>query len=84
MYGYLLRGLLGMVIAAYVIITLAAPSGAQPAGCTVVGITSREDEGFPLAHCADGSYVYQDMDGSATCEPAVCWVGPFYRIEGVK
>jgi hypothetical protein len=32
-----------------------------PAGCTVVG---RVTEGFPLAHCADGSWMYQDLDGS--------------------
>jgi hypothetical protein len=34
-----------------------------PAGCTIVGDTG-PDEGFPVAHCADGSYVYADLDGS--------------------
>jgi hypothetical protein len=33
-----------------------------PAGCTVIGTTG-PDEGFPVAHCADGSWVYQDLDG---------------------
>ena len=73
-----------VLFALYVFASAWSSAGAQPAGCTVVGITSREDEGFPLAHCADGSYVYQDMDGSATCEPGVCWVGPFYRVEGAR
>jgi hypothetical protein len=45
-----------------------SPAGATdapappPANCAVVG-TVRGDEGFPLALCADGTYLYQDMDG---------------------
>lgn len=34
-----------------------------PAGCVIVGTTG-PDEGFPVAHCADGSYLYSDLDGS--------------------
>jgi hypothetical protein len=31
-----------------------------PFGCAITGHTS---EGFPVATCADGSQVYQDLDG---------------------
>lgn len=33
-----------------------------PHGCTITGTTG-QDEAFPLAHCADGSFVYSDLDG---------------------
>lgn len=35
---------------------------ALPVGCTIVGDVG-PDERFPLAHCADGSWLYQDQDG---------------------
>jgi hypothetical protein len=43
-----------------------------PHGCTVVG-TVPGDEAFPLAHCADGAFVYADMDGAAN-HAAGTWV----------
>jgi hypothetical protein len=57
-------------IATALFLTVTAPTDARnhhinpspPAGCTIVGTTG-PDEGFPLAHCSDGTYVYQDLDG---------------------
>jgi hypothetical protein len=43
----------------------AAGKRTLPAHCTIVG-TVPGDEGFPLAHCADGSWLYKDMDGNGT------------------
>jgi hypothetical protein len=46
-----------------------------PAGCTIVGDTG-PDEGFPVAHCDDGSRRYLDMDGqpyaNAAGAPVYC------------
>ena len=35
---------------------------APPAGCFQIGITNPQDEGFPIALCDDGTYLYADMD----------------------
>jgi hypothetical protein len=54
-----------------------------PPGCTIVGNTG-PDEGFPVAHCADGSYVYQDLDGNGTRDKprnVGRWVNARYYVE---
>jgi hypothetical protein len=35
-----------------------------PRRCVIVGVTNPEDEGFPVAKCKSGKYIYADMDGN--------------------
>lgn len=54
------------LFALYAFVVLSGGGGSAidptpPHGCTVVSLTG---EGFPVAHCADGSYAYQDLDGT--------------------
>jgi hypothetical protein len=60
------------LVAAYTAIALTIPADASaarhypdvPRHCHIVGITNPEDEGFPVAKCRNGRYIYADMDGN--------------------
>jgi hypothetical protein len=69
------RFAVAVAVGTYVVGTLwaaadAAPRTPQsvPPGCTIVGVLPGDDEKFPLAHCADGRWLYADMDGNGTRE----------------
>lgn len=68
------RELRGIAIAAALILATLSPAAAQPIapdGCQLAGTTG---EGFPVAHCQDGTLWYADMDGQT--HPAAPYVAP--------